>query len=124
MSDAFANVSDAVLDDIILELEYLQPDEETLLRMKYARIHPAVAEAEARGIPKRQILTLLEAKGIEIHHATLTKLFKAEQAARDARGERVCCVTCGQSLHAKEQHHTEEPAPLVDTSNIHEEAEA
>jgi hypothetical protein len=102
MTDAFANVTDDMLNNITLELDHLKPDEETQLRLNYARIHPAVAAAVARGIPKRQILTLLEANGIEMHHATLSKLFKDELGMRDAQGERVCCAMCGHSLLTKE----------------------
>jgi hypothetical protein len=124
MSEAFAAASDTFLDEIVLELDVLQPDEETLLRSKYSRIHNAVAAAVARGTSPRQILELLKRKGLELHHATLTKLFKAELAARDEHGERVCCVSCGQSLHVREQHHTEESTPLVDTTGTNGEVAA
>jgi hypothetical protein len=119
MIDAFACASDSLLDDIVLELDILQPDEETLLRLKYSRIHNAVHAAVARGTSQRQILELLKLKGLELHHATLTKLFKLELASRDETGLRVCCVACGQSLKPKEPSHAiapaQEPATL-DTS--------
>jgi hypothetical protein len=102
MSETFANAPDAILDDIFLELELMEPDEETTLRAKYSRIHPAVASAYARGASPRQVLELIKLKGLDLHHATLTKLFKIEQIARDERGERVCCVTCGQLLISKD----------------------
>lgn len=102
MADQFVEASDALLDDIVLELDFLQPDEETLLRSKYSRVHPAVASAMARGASQRQILALLEQKGLELHHAKLTRLFKSELAARDENGERTCCLTCGQTLKPKD----------------------
>jgi hypothetical protein len=119
MSDAFASAPDVLLDDIVLELDFLQPDEETTLRSKYSRIHPAVAAAMARGASQRQILELLKQKGLDLHHATLTKLFKAELAACDESGARMCCVTCGQSLKPKESAHadaTTHEADAIDTS--------
>lgn len=119
MADAFAGASDTLLDDIALELDILQPDEETLLRSKYSRIHHAVASAVARGTSQRQILELLKLKGLELHHATLTKLFKAELAARDESGGRICCVTCGQSLKPKEMAHIDasgHEADAIDSS--------
>lgn len=119
MVDVFVGASDSLLDDIVIELDILRPDAETLLRSKYSRIHPAVTAAMARGASQRQILGLLKQKGLELHHATLTKLFKAELAARDERGERVCCVTCGQSLKPKESVDAEtsaHEADVIDTS--------
>jgi len=124
MVDTFAGASDAILDDIVLELDILQPDEDTLLRSKYSRIHHAVAAAVARGASQRQILELLKLKGLELHHATLTKLFKAELAARDESGARMCCVTCGQSLKPKESSHTEASTHKVDGIDTSEEAAA
>lgn len=114
MADAFAGASDTLLDDIVHELDFLQPDEETMLRSKYSRIHPAVAAAVARGTSQLQILKLLKLKGLEVHHATLTKLYKAELAARDEGGERMCCVMCGQSLKPKESVHAEASTHGVD----------
>ncbi|MBD8898574.1 hypothetical protein [Rhodanobacter sp. DHG33] len=114
MAEAFAGASDALLDDIVLQLDILQPDEETLLRLKYSRIHPGVVAAMARGASQRQILELLKLKGLELHHATLTKLYKAELTVRDERGERTCCVTCRQSLKAKEAGHTEASSDAAD----------
>ena len=105
MSDAFACAPDALLDDIVLQLDVLRPDEEIMLRSKYSRIHHSVASAMARGASQRQILDLLKLKGLELHHATLTKLFKAELAACDESGARMCCVMCGQSLKPKESTH-------------------
>lgn len=116
MRDTFADATDAVLDDIINELEDLQPDEETLLRQKYSRIHLPVAAALARGASSRQILELLKLKGLEIHHATFAKLFRAELAVRDESGDRMCCVTCGQSLQVKDPRCTEDSAPFIDSS--------
>ncbi len=107
MSDAFACASDTVLDDFVIALDVLQPDEGTVLRSKYSRIHPAVAAAMARGTSSRQILELLKLKGLDLHHATLNKLFKEELLARDEQGSRVCCVMCGQSLKPKESAQTD-----------------
>lgn len=120
MVDAFAGASDTILDDIALGLDFLEPDEETKLRSKYARIHPNVASAVARGIPQRQILELLKAKGFDFHHATFAKLFRTEQVVRDEQGERICCVTCGQLLVAKDSGHTE-PSDRADAIGIVEE---
>lgn len=122
MTEAFAGASDALLDDIVLQLDVLQPDEETLLRVKYSRIHSAVAAAMARGASQRQILELLKQQGLELHHATLAKLFKAELAARDENGLRVCCVTCGQLLKPKESAHAEASAHKLDASDSGKEA--
>lgn len=118
MIDAFAGASDTILDDIARGIDFLEPDEETKLRSKYARIHANVASAVARGIPQRQILESLKAKGFDFHHATFAKLFRAEQVVRDGQGERVCCVTCGQLLVAKESTHTEASAHEVETNSI------
>lgn len=124
MADAFAGASDNLLDDIVLELDILEPDDETLLRSKYSRIHHAVAAAVARGTSQRQILELLKLKGLELHHATLTKLFKAELVARDEGGARICCVTCGQSLKPKESTHAEASSHEADAIDTGKEAVA
>ncbi|RDS82250.1 hypothetical protein DWU98_09455 [Dyella monticola] len=124
MSDSFANASDRTLGDLILKLQGLEPDEDTLLRDKYSRVHVHVATAIARGNTPRQILELLKQSGLELHHATFTKLFKAEQAVRDEHGERICCVTCGQPLKHKEQDRSDkrgQPSDVIDTA---EELEA
>ena len=124
MAEAFAGASDTLIEDIVLELDILQPDEETLLRWKYSRIHQAVAAAVARGTSQRQILELLKLKDLELHHATLTKLFKAELAARDESGARMCCVTCGQSLKPTETSHAGAFTHEGDASDTSKEAAA
>ncbi len=119
MSDAFASAPDALLDSVVLELDILQPDEETVVRSKYSRIHNSVMGAMARGASQRQILELLKLKGVDVHHATLSKLRKAELAARDESGARVSCITCGQSLKPKDSAHAEaltHEADAIDTS--------
>lgn len=124
MADAFVEASDALLDDIVLELDFLQPDEETLLRSKYSRVHPAVASAMARGASQHQIIVLLKQKGLELHHATLTRLFKAELAARDENGERTCCLTCGQTLKPKDAEGAKASTRESDTADSGVEASA
>jgi hypothetical protein len=108
MTDAFANASNNLLDDIIGALDDMKPDGETLLREKYSRIHPAAASAMARGASTRQILEALKSKGLELHHAKLGKLFRAETEARNERGERICCVMCAQPLKFKTHDRVDE----------------
>lgn len=120
MSDAFASAPDALLDSVVLELDILQPDEETVRRSKYSRIHNSVVAAMARGASQRQILELLKLKGLDLHHATLSKLRKAELAARDESGSRVSCITCGQSLKPQDSAHAEaltHEASPIDSGN-------
>jgi hypothetical protein len=112
MAVIFANATDDILDTLAHELEKLQPDEETLLRCNYARIHSAVAAAMGRGNTMRQILDLLKLKGLDLHHAQFTKLYKAELKVRNAHGERVCCVMCGQHLKPKDKAYADEADAL------------
>jgi hypothetical protein len=110
--------------ELIEALDAMKPDAEAQMAIDFAEIFLPVKAAKERGVPPRQIIEGLKKKWPDLHHATFRKLFNAELAARDENGERVCCVTCGQSLHAKEQHHTEESAPLVDTTGTDGEVAA
>lgn len=121
MRDSFANMSDTVLDDIILELDAMKPDAEAQMAIDFAEIFLPVKAAKERGVPPKQIIEGLKKKWPDLHHATFRKLFNAELVARNELGERVCCVTCGQPLHVKEQRPAEESTSLVDSTDIHTE---
>lgn len=124
MAITFSHATDDILDALTHELEVLQPDEETLLRCNYARIHSAVAAALARGNTMRQVLELLKQNDLDMHHATLSKLYRAESEARNERSERVCCVMCGQPMKPKETAHAEASIPKPDAIDASEEAAA
>lgn len=103
--------------ELIEAIDAMMPDAEAQMAMDFAEIFLAVKAAKDRGVPTRQIIESLKKKWPDLHHATFRKLFHAELAVRNERGERMCCIACSQPLHAKEQNHAEESAPLVDTTN-------
>ena len=101
MRDSFANISDAALDEVIRELDAMKPDAEAQMAIDFAEIFLSVKAAKDRGIPPRQIIEGLKKKWPELHHATFRKLFNAELAARNDRGERYWCITCCAELKPK-----------------------
>lgn len=106
---------------LVEALDAMMPDADTQMAIDFAEVFPAVKSAKDRGVPTKQIVEGLKKKWPNIHHATFRKLCNAELAARNERGERMYCKTCGQPLHAKEPRHAEESASLADTADINAE---
>ncbi|WP_329741437.1 hypothetical protein [Dyella sp. A6] len=88
----------ATAEDIIAALDTLEPDADSQAAMLIAATFPALKQAMDRGNSKQRILALLSDKGVTLHPKKFDRLFNAELNARNERGERFCCVTCGQSI--------------------------
>jgi hypothetical protein len=111
----------ASTEDMIAALEALVPDPDTLRAIRFGQLFPIIVRKKAENCSDQQILNCLAKLGLLLHTKTYAKLFNAELKARNELGERVCCVTCGQPLHVKEQRPAEESTSLVDTTDIHTE---
>jgi len=84
--------------EIIDALNAMTLDDEASTALAFAEYFPAIVAANNRGLSTPAILKMLERMGVHMHHATYNKLFKAELKARNDRGERFCCATCGAAL--------------------------
>lgn len=111
----------ASVEDMITALEALEPDSDTVRAMLFGQLFPIIVRKKAENCSDQQILVCLAKLGLPLHTKTYAKLCNAELKARNELGERMCCVTCGQPLHVKEQRPAEESTSLVDTTDIHTE---
>lgn len=87
--------------ELIDALNAMMPDAEAQMALDFAEIFLPVKAAKDRGVPSRQIVEGLKKKWPDLHHATFRKLLNAELAARNERGERICCLACGAELRPK-----------------------
>lgn len=88
----------ASAEAMIAALEALAPEADAVAAMRIAELYPAIFKATQRFASKQQILLLLSKMGLTLHPKKFDKLYRAERKARNDRGERSCCIACGQAL--------------------------
>lgn len=62
-------------------LDALQPNAQQLKRTRFLKLFPHIKAAKERGVPVKQILTMLTSNGIKLSAATFAKLY--EDALRE-----------------------------------------
>lgn len=77
-SDAHDNFD---AERVARELDELQPNAQQLKRTRFLELFPHIKRAKERGVPVKQILSMLTSYGLKLSVATFNKL--CEEASRE-----------------------------------------
>jgi hypothetical protein len=86
------------VEEMLEKLGSLEPNNVEQKSALFSQLYPAIVQAEARRVPQKKILEMLESFGLKLHPARYNELKTKEVALRDGHGERICCATCGTVL--------------------------
>lgn len=86
-------------DELLGALDALQPGDQQKKQAFFAKAYPGILRAIARKVPQKDILATLGRSGLKLHPIRYREMLEAEHKLRGEGGERICCETCGSSLH-------------------------
>jgi len=85
-------------EEIIKGLNSLPTDNRTAAATKFAEFYPAIAQAIARNVLQKDILSFLSSKGLKLHPAKFKAMLEAEAKQHNALGDRIRCSMCNSVL--------------------------
>lgn len=93
-------------NQLIEELDALQPSKQQQNVVLFKELYPAVERALSRQVSQKSIVSSLEVKGLKISMGGFRSLLEAERASRAKTGDYLRCECCGSMLPATSQADT------------------